>query len=185
MDIELRKDAVTVAKALIGACIYVLEPNGEKVGGMIIETEAYSQDDAASHSYNGKTPRTEVMFGPSGRLYVYFTYGMHWCMNIVAGEVGRGEAVLIRAIEPDSGIEIMRKRRNHRPDHELANGPAKLCQALGITGIHNGEELNDEHIILLPKTTTYSVTATERIGISKDTHRLWRFIVNGESTTNG
>lgn len=174
--IDLSQDAVTVARELIGAHLYVTMPNGEKVGGMIIETEAYNQDDAASHSYRGKTPRTEVMFGPAGHLYVYFTYGMHWCMNIVAGLDGRGEAALIRAIEPDNGVEVIRKRRNYRPDHELTNGPAKVCQALGITGENNGEKVNNGHIILLPKDQEYQIQVTERIGINKDTHRLWRFI---------
>lgn len=174
--IDLGQDAVTVARELIGARLYVTTSAGEKVGGMIVETEAYNQDDAASHSYKGQTPRTEVMFGPAGRLYVYFTYGMHWCMNIVAGQSGRGEAVLIRAIEPDSGVVIMRKRRGDRPDHELTNGPAKLCQALGITGQNNGEKVNNGHIILLPRDQKHRTEATERIGISRDTHRLWRFI---------
>lgn len=174
--VDLSQDAVTVAKELIGAKLYTVEPGGEKVGGIIVETEAYNQDDAASHSYKGKTPRTEVMFGPAGYLYVYFTYGMHWCMNIVAGQTGRGEAVLIRAIEPDSGIEIIRERRNNRSDHELTNGPAKVCQALGITGQNNGEKVNNGGILLLPKERSCQIEATERIGISKDTHRLWRFI---------
>lgn len=174
--IDLSEDAVTVARELIGARLYTVAPNGDKVGGIIVETEAYNQDDAASHSYKGKTPRTEVMFGSAGHVYVYFTYGMHWCMNIVTGRLGRGEAVLIRAIEPDKGIEIMRKRRNNRPDHELANGPAKVCQALGVTGKNNGEKVNNGHILLLPKTQEHQVQATERIGISKDTQRLWRFI---------
>lgn len=174
--INFSQDAVVVAQELIGARLYVVSKEGVKVGGEIIETEAYRQDDAASHTYNGKTPRTEVMFGPPGYVYVYFTYGMHWCMNIVTGPTGYGQAVLIRAIQPDSGLEIIQKRRGKRPGKELTNGPAKVCQALGITGENNGEKINNGHILLLPKTIQPHIEATERIGIKKDTHRLWRFI---------
>jgi DNA-3-methyladenine glycosylase len=176
MNIDLTQSAVTVAQNLLGHRLYTVAPDGTKVGGEIIETEAYNQDDAASHSYRGKTPRTEVMFGPAGHMYVYFTYGMHWCMNIVTGEEERGEAVLIRAIQPDEGIEIMRKRRNNRPNDELTNGPAKVCQALDVTGKDNGVKLNEGRFILLPPTEKLDYIATERIGITKDTHRLWRFV---------
>jgi len=176
MNIDLTKDAVSTAKRLIGYRLYTVEPNGTKIGGTIIETEAYNQDDAASHSYKGKTPRTEVMFGPAGHIYVYFTYGMHWCMNIVVGEEGRGEAVLIRALIPDSGVDIIRKRRKNKPDHELTNGPAKVCQALAVTGIDNGAKINNSRFLILPPLQQLTYEATERIGITKDTHRLWRFV---------
>lgn len=176
MKLDLSQNAVLTAQKLIGYRLYTLESDGTHVGGVIIETEAYNQDDAASHSYKGKTPRTEVMFGPAGHVYVYFTYGMHWCMNIVTGETGRGEAVLIRALRADSGLDIMRKRRNNRPDHELTNGPAKVCQALNITGVDNGSKLNNGRFLLLPPTQKIKFEATERIGIKKDTHRLWRFV---------
>lgn len=171
--------AVDVAKQLVGWELYVKESDSSLTGGVIIETEAYTEGDAASHSYNGKTARNEVMFGESGRIYIYFTYGMHWCMNIVTGPKNRGEAVLIRAIQPTTGLEKMRKRRNLKPDYELANGPAKLCQALGITGADNGLIINDSKIILKPSNNTKKpkVKATPRIGIKKDTHHLWRFIV--------
>lgn len=174
----LNQDSVTVAEELIGYQLYVVEENGNHTGGIIVETEAYSQDDAASHSYKGKTPRTEVMFGPAGRIYVYFTYGMHWCMNIVAGPSGRGEGVLIRAIKPTKGIDMMRKRRNNRQDHELANGPAKVCQALGVTGKDNGQKLGGIKFLLMPPEEKLTYKATERIGITKDTHRLWRFVAD-------
>ncbi len=177
-NIDLSQDAVTVAKLLIGCRLYTVEADGARVGGVITETEAYNQDDAASHSYRGKTPRTEVMFGPAGHVYVYFTYGMHWCMNIVAGPEGRGEAVLIRAITPDSGFGIIRERRGNKPDHELTNGPAKLCQALGIAGVDNGSKVNEGRFLLLPAQRKLSFDATERIGIKKDTHRLWRFVAS-------
>lgn len=176
----LQQDAVTVAKKLLGYRFYHREEDGSLTGGIIIETEAYNQDDAASHSYKGKTPRTEVMFGPGGYLYVYFTYGMHWCANIVVGPEGRGEAVLLRALRLDRGIEKARERRNYRPDSELTNGPAKLCQALNITGSNNGAKLGGEHFILAAPETAISpsrMLTTTRIGISKDTHRLWRFVL--------
>lgn len=176
MELDLAVDAVTAAQKLIGWRLYTLEADGTKVGGTITETEAYNQDDAASHSFKGRTPRTEVMFGPAGRVYVYFTYGMHWCMNIVAGPEGRGEAVLVRSLQPDEGIEIIRTRRKNKSDHELVNGPAKVCQALAITGADNKAELNKGRFLLLPPTAKIAFEATERIGISKDTHRLWRFV---------
>ncbi len=176
VDTFLRQDAVTAARTLIGYGLYAIEADGSKTGGIITETEAYNQDDAASHSYKGRTPRTEVMFGPAGHIYVYFTYGMHWCMNIVAGPKGRGEAVLIRAIKPDVGIKIMRKRRNNRPDYELTNGPAKVCQALGVTGKDGGKKIDGTRFLLTPPKQRTKYEATERIGITKDTHRLWRFV---------
>lgn len=173
----LEKGAVEAAQGLLGAEFYSVEPNGQRVGGVIVETEAYNQDDAASHSYKGKTPRTEVMFGPAGHLYVYFTYGMHWCANIVAGEDGRGEAVLIRAIKPTEGLDIMRERRNFRPDPQLTDGPAKVCQALNMVGKDNGASLQGGRFeLILPKKPA-AFTATKRIGISKDTNRLWRFVI--------
>lgn len=171
----LVKGAVSAAREFIGWRLYVVE-EGAKIGGTIIETEAYTQEDAASHSYRGRTPRTEIMFGPAGYVYVYFSYGMHWCMNIVTGHKGHGEAVLIRAIVPEEGLEIMRKRRNNRSDTELTNGPAKICQALNVAGTDSGARLGDSRFLLLPPRQQYTVGETERIGISKDTHRLWRFI---------
>jgi DNA-3-methyladenine glycosylase len=173
----LSQDAVRVARQLIGWRFY--RRDGEQlVGGTIAETEAYNQDDNASHSYRGKTPRTEVMFGPAGRLYVYFTYGMHYCVNIVAGPEGRGEAVLLRAIIPDAGIDIIRARRHNRPDYELTNGPAKICQALDINLDDRGKVLNSSEFLLLPPIKQLKTKATPRIGITRDTHRLWRFVAD-------
>ncbi len=171
----LKEGCVSAAPKLIGWRLYTLD-NGIYTGGTIIETEAYSQEDAASHSYKGISPRTEVMFGAAGYTYVYFTYGMHWCMNIVTGEQGHGEAVLIRAIVPERGIDIIRERRGHRDDLELTNGPAKVCQALAVTGKDNGLYINDGRFQMLPPVNKFSVIATERIGIRNDTHRLWRFV---------
>jgi DNA-3-methyladenine glycosylase len=126
------QDVETVAVGLLG-CELVHSNSQGITSGIIVETECYSQDDAASHSYRGKTERTRVMFGPGGYAYIYFTYGMHYCFNVVSGRAGHGQGVLIRALEPKQGIELMQKRRNKEKVHELANGPAKLVQAMGIT----------------------------------------------------
>lgn len=172
----LEADSVQVARQLIGWRFY-RKQGSVLIGGSITETEAYNQTDAASHSYRGETPRTKVMFGPAGHVYVYFTYGMHYCMNIVTGRVGEGSAVLLRAITPDEGIEIIRSRRGPRADSELVNGPAKLCQAMGVNANDNGKKLNGDDFILLPPIQLVTkVHATPRVGITKDVHRLWRFV---------
>lgn len=174
----LEKDAVIVAQALLGSCI-VREVNGQKLVGMVVETEAYHQNDAASHSYRGKTPRTDVMFGPSGFAYVYFTYGMHYCFNVVTGQVGEGSAVLIRALEPLKGIEVMKQNRGLNDEQNLTNGPAKLCQALAIDKALNRHNLTQPPLQLKPGKNIPSnkVVKTTRIGIRRDTHRLWRFYI--------
>jgi DNA-3-methyladenine glycosylase len=173
----LQQDAVTVAQQLIGFRFYVKQRSGSLVGGMLVETEAYTAEDAASHTFHGETPRNKIMFGEAGHLYVYFTYGMHWCANIVTGHGGHGEGVLLRALIPDQGIEFMRENRHGRPDRELTDGPAKICQALGITGIDNGTPINGDRFVLLPpKGTLPRTKATTRIGIRHDRDRLWRFI---------
>jgi DNA-3-methyladenine glycosylase len=129
----LSGDAATVAPLLLNKLLV----HGDCVG-RIVEVEAYRQDDPASHSHRGPTPRNAVMFGPPGHLYVYFTYGMHYCANIVTGPVGDGAAVLLRAVEPVAGIEVMRERRGGRG--RLADGPAKLCQAFAIGPEHDGSD---------------------------------------------
>lgn len=174
----LDQDAVTVARMLIGYRIYAKESDGSLTGGMIAETEAYTAEDSASHSYRGETLRNAVMFGPAGHIYVYFTYGMHWCMNIATGETGVGEAVLIRSIVPDENIDLIRERRNAKIEADLTNGPAKICQALGVTGADNGEKIGGERFVLYPPKRKFSVKDTERIGIKKDTYRLWRFVID-------
>lgn len=173
----LEQEAPVVARQLIGWRLFTMG-GGQRVGGTIVETEAYTEADAASHSYRGKTLRNEIMFGPAGHVYVYFTYGMHWCANIVTGLEGSGEAVLIRSILPEEGLNIIRARRS-RSDSELTNGPAKLCQALNITGYDNGLILNANRIVLEPppKGADYHVEASKRIGIRQDRDRLWRFSV--------
>ena len=130
----LTGDAPDVAPLLLNKLLV----HGE-CAGRIVEVEAYREDDPASHSHRGRTPRTEVMFGPPGHLYVYFTYGMHWCANVVTGPEGEGAAVLIRAVEPIAGVDVMRDRRHGR--RHLADGPAKLCQAFAIDGGHDGADL--------------------------------------------
>jgi DNA-3-methyladenine glycosylase len=182
MDLEkiLNKAAPVASRQILGWQLYAREPEGTLVGGMITETEAYNEEDAASHSFNGKTLRNQVMFGPAGYIYTYFTYGMHWCLNIVTGPKDNGEAVLIRAIQPNRGLDIMRQRRSKRSDNDLTNGPAKLCQALNITGEDNGGQLNSKtgKFLLLPPETdqVLRIVATTRLGIKRDTHRLWRFL---------
>jgi len=159
-----------VAPALIGC-----ELTFRGVGGSIVEVEAYEQTDSASHSYRGRTPRTEVMFGPAGRIYVYRSYGVHWCMNFVCDRDGYGAAVLIRAIEPRHGLEEMHRRRAGRGDRELASGPGRLTEALGITGDLNGAAIGDE-LQLLPRAGREQVVAGVRIGISTAVDEPWRYV---------
>ena len=173
----LNEDATSVAPKLLG-CHLVRTIGDVEMRVMIVETESYDQTDAASHSYNGQTPRTDVMFGPSGHLYVYFTYGMHYCCNVVTGSVGQGQGVLIRAAMPVEGETYMEKRRS-RGGIELTNGPAKLCQALGIDRQLNGHNLQLSPIRLevgAPLDPAAVVTTT-RIGISRAQDELRRFYI--------
>lgn len=165
-----------IAPRLLG-CLLVRELDGERLIGRIVETEAYHQTDAASHSYNGQTPRTDVMFGPPGRLYVYFTYGMHYCCNIVTGPAGEGSAVLIRALEPLEGMEVMTHNRPGRSGAALANGPAKLCQALRIDKRLNGHDLRQAplRLVLQPPLDPLHIVQTSRIGLSQAKDIPWRF----------
>jgi DNA-3-methyladenine glycosylase len=160
-------------------CIFEREVAGHKLTGRIIETEAYDQSDAASHSYRGQTPRTEIMFGPAGFLYVYFTYGMHYCCNIVTGQTGEGSAVLIRALEPIAGDDFMSENRRGRNGFDLTNGPAKLCQALLIDKQMNGHDLTQPPLRLSiePPVSQNQIVQTTRIGISEAKHMPWRFYI--------
>lgn len=173
----LNGTASEVAPLLLG-CVLERVVDGQLLRGRIVEVEAYDQSDIASHSYNGETPRTKVMFGPSGYLYVYFTYGMHYCCNIVVGESGHGAAVLIRALEPLDGEDVMEIHRN-KSGIELTNGPAKLCQALKIDRAMNGHDLSTAPLRLLPQPPLPGgvIVTTTRIGISKARDVPWRFYI--------
>lgn len=176
-----RRDPLELAPDLLNKLLVV----GDR-SGRIVEVEAYrGVDDPASHAYRGPTPRTEVMFGPPGHLYVYFSYGMHWCSNVVAGEDGTAGAVLIRAVKPEAGLEAMRAvRPAARRDVDLGNGPGKLCQALGIDGDHNGTDLTSarSEVWLLDDGTPPPEEATvgPRVGISAAVDHPWRFSVPGD-----
>lgn len=176
----LQQSAAGAARRLLG-CELVRQFEEDEVRLRIVETEAYSPEDAASHSYRGRTPRNDVMFGKAGKLYVYFTYGMHHCANIVTGRDGEGSAVLIRGLEPLAGTEILRRYRPHVTDMQLTNGPAKLCQALDITRALTGHDLLEPplSLIIKPAVKDEEVAETTRIGITRDTHRPWRFYLRG------
>jgi DNA-3-methyladenine glycosylase len=150
-------------------------------GGTIVETESYERDDPACHAYVGLTKRTEVLFGPPGRAYVYLSYGVHSLLNAVAEPEGEAAAVLIRALQPTHGLEAMRKRRGVRSDIELCSGPGKLTEALGIGLEANGADLGSGPFCLLPREQGWDgeIVAGPRVGISKAVERPWRFCLAG------
>jgi DNA-3-methyladenine glycosylase len=165
--------------------VLVVERDGVVASGRIIETEAYTADDPASHSFRGRTERNAVMFGAAGHLYVYRSYGIHWCANVVTGGDGDGQAVLLRAVTPVDGLAAMRTRRPGRPDRELVNGPGKLCAALGIVGLDDGVDLTATgspiRIVDDGIAPPDDPLIGPRIGISKavDTPWRWRAAVHG------
>jgi len=159
-----------VAPDLIGATLLV-----SGVGGRIVEVEAYHHTDPAAHSFRGPTARNAVMFGPPGYAYVYRSYGVHWCLNFVCEPKGSASAVLIRAIEPTVGIALMRRRRGMADERLLCAGPGRLCEALGITGAHNGMPLDAPPFALFARTGTPGVIAGVRIGITKAAEKPWRY----------
>lgn len=163
-----------VARQLIGWTLLV---NG--VGGVIVETEAYDADDEASHSFKGLTPRNASMFGPPGRAYVYLSYGLHWCLNVVCRDAGHGAAVLIRALEPTRGIEAMRERRGFHRTELLAAGPGRVGQALGVDHSFNGLPFNAAPFQLVEPTERFDLVVGARIGITKAADIPWRFGVAG------
>lgn len=166
-----------MAPDLLGT-VLVVERDGIRVAGRIIETEAYMADDPASHSFRGRTSRNEVMFGPAGHLYVYRSYGIHWCANVVTGSVGDGQAVLLRAVEPVEGVDEMLRRRGRRP---LADGPGKLCQAFGLDGDDDGADLcGPGPIRILDDGSAPSLQPVvgPRIGITKAVDTPWRFRIS-------
>ena len=163
-----------VAPELIGATLLV-----DGVGGPIVELEAYDHEDPAAHGYRGRTERNASMFGPPGHAYVYRSYGIHWCLNLVCEGEGVASAVLIRALEPVHGVAIMAERRGLDHPKLLAAGPGRLCQALGVTRDHDGLPLDEPPFELLPAETQADVVQAPRIGITKAAERPWRYLLAG------
>jgi DNA-3-methyladenine glycosylase len=180
IDSILKKSSVEAAPLLLGCILSRRTPEG-LLSVKIVETEAYHQDDPASHSYAGLTNRTAPMFEEGGHIYVYFTYGMHYCVNIVVGKKGIGEAVLIRAGEPIDGIEFMKKHRGTDNVHNLTNGPAKLTQTLGIISTElSGKNLGPKTLQLSEGEKEISkkdIIVSHRVGIKQAIENPWRFYV--------
>jgi DNA-3-methyladenine glycosylase len=165
-----------VARELVGCRLFF-----DGCGGTIVETESYERDDPACHAFVGLTPRTETLFGPPGRAYVYLSYGIHSLLNAVAEPEGEAAAVLIRALQPTAGLELMRERRGERGDADLCSGPGKLTEALGIGLDHNGARLDRDPFLLLGpgEGGPPAVITGPRIGITKAVERPWRFCADG------
>jgi len=168
------RSALEVAGDLVG-CTFLFAGSG----GRIVETEAYRQDDPCCHGYRGRTDRTAVLFGPPGHLYVYFTYGMHFCANVASEEEGVAAGVLLRALEPEHGVEDMVARRGMLEPRLLASGPARLAQALGIGRAQNGLPVWEPPLAILPRDPAESpprVVTTARIGVRGGDQKPWRFV---------
>jgi DNA-3-methyladenine glycosylase len=163
-----------VAPELVGATLLV-----DGVGGMIVEVEAYDQDDPASHSFRGRTARTASMFGPPAHAYVYRSYGIHWCLNLVCARDGRAEAALVRALEPVRGLEAMRERRKVEAARALCSGPGKVCEALGITRLHDGLPLDEPPFELRARMDEQPLAVGVRIGITRAVEQPWRYGLAG------
>ena len=168
------RSVLEVAPDLIGATFLV---NG--VGGIIVELEAYHHTEPAAHSFNGPTPRNRVMFGPPGFVYVYRSYGIHWCINFVCEKRGSASAVLIRALQPTHGIATMRRRRKLQDERSLCSGPGKLTEALAITHAQNGLPLDMPPIALYARVEKPEVVTGVRIGITKAAELPWRYGLKG------
>lgn len=192
LDFYQKYDTLTLAQRLLGCTLVHQSPHGT-TAGIIVETEAYLTNDPACHAYRKKTKRNAAMFGPAGTVYVYQIYGMHYCVNIVSSEEGTGEAVLIRALEPTEGIELMEERRgygmssaegrmsNEKPIRHLCNGPAKLVKAMGISiEEHNGTSLLTGNLKIYPSVLKeFEMVTTTRIGITQGADLPYRFYVTG------
>ena len=148
---------------------------------MIVETEAYEPTDPASHSFGGRKARNATMFGPPGRLYVYRSYGIHWCANVVCCDEGVGAAVLLRALEPTAGLDVMRARRGLDDIRLLAAGPGRLTEALDISDAHDGLDVLAAPVATRPPEAAVEVVVSPRIGITRATDRLWRYSLAGSS----
>ncbi len=187
----LGRDPREVAPDLLGRVLERTGSDGIRRAGRIVEVEAYrGAEDAASHAYRGPTPRTQVMFGPAGHLYVYRSYGIHWCCNIVCGHDGTAAAVLVRALEPIAGLDAMyTDRPAARRDRDLASGPGKLCAALGITGDDGGRDLcGDEPSpvrLLVGDADVGAIRRGPRVGVSAAVDELWRFWIDGNPHVSG
>lgn len=181
------RDTLEVARELLGQRL-VRVIDGERLSGLIVETEAYiGEEDRACHASHGRTPRTEVMYGPPGQAYIYFIYGMYHCLNVVTDRVGFPAAVLIRGIQPQEGVEYMRRNRGFRPEGELTNGPGKLCQALTIDRSLNALDLCQSDLLFIEETAEVDpggIEVTPRIGIRADEmakRRPWRFLLGDKA----
>ncbi|MFS2005002.1 DNA-3-methyladenine glycosylase [Duganella sp. CT11-25] len=176
--IDFSAPSCEVARQLIGVTVLV-----DGVGGRIVETEAYDRTEPAAHTFNGPTPRNFSMFGPPARTYVYRSHGLHWCLNFVCREAGHGAGVLIRALEPLAGVDLMRERRGLGAGSErlLCAGPGRLCQALGVTRAHNNLALAESpfQLVARDQAEAVEVLAGPRIGISKAVELPWRFGLAG------
>ena len=171
-----QRPVAEVAYDLIGAALLV-----DGVGGIVVETEAYDRTDPASHSFRGQTLRNAAMFGPGGRAYIYRSYGIHWCLNLVCGGDGPGSAVLIRALEPVAGLDVMRRRRGASDLTRLCSGPGRLCQALGITGALDGSPLDAPPFAIMARPAPLPVSSGRRIGITRGIETPWRFGLSGSA----
>jgi DNA-3-methyladenine glycosylase len=189
-DFYTRADTLRVARELLGKRLVVPAPSGVRVSGRVVETEAYlGAEDRAAHSYGGRrTRRTETMFGAGGRAYVFFVYGMHHQFNVVTGPEGLPHAVLVRAVEPEEGIELMRERRPVSKERELTSGPGKLCRALGLDLTFDGEDLTTGKRVWLEETGARfkpeQIASGPRVGIdyaAEDALKPWRFWVEGNA----
>ena len=175
------RPATDVAPALLGHVLVRALPDGTRAAARIVEVEAYGPDDPASHAFRGMTPRNAAMFGPPGHLYVYFTYGMHFCMNVVTGRAGEGTAVLLRAGEPLEGVEGMRSRRGRDRTLDLCSGPGRLTQALGVARSEDGADLVKGDLVWVERGSHPGVIGTGiRVGVH-ETARSWRYWLEGNA----